>query len=296
MAIFNDFPYSNLHNENLQWIIDGLKQTESNIDDINNSIKQINSDIENLDLPANITQITSNFKNDYFIICGDSYCVERNDYKTWPMLLRDRLNLPEINYQNISIGGYGFVGESGTHLSQLMAAEIQADVKKVTKIFVGCGYNDRNATVSAINEAMIQYDKYVRSTFPNAEITLIFAACDNNRANWENLAKVKLAYAYGSRLGWAVIDIHCFIGGMYYMRDDGHHPSHGPGKIYSFPLRFDGRVSASERFKFGCGQRCFERDEACRAPIKFKRRNRRRNALVNGGGYFAQRLRVRVGF
>ena len=133
MAVFNDFPYSNLHNENLQWIIETLKQSGASIGEISEALEQVQEEIKNLDIHANISQITSNFKNDYFVICGDSYCVERADYKTWPMLLRDQLGLPEIQYQNISIGGYGFIGQSGTHQGQLSSASITADKNKITK-------------------------------------------------------------------------------------------------------------------------------------------------------------------
>lgn len=225
MAIFNDFPYSNLHNENLAWIIDTLKQSGASISEINTALEKVQEDIANLDIPTNISQITSNFKNDYFIICGDSYCVERSDYKTWPMLLRDQLALPEIQYQNISIGGYGFIGQNGTHIGQLSSAGILADKEKITKIFVGCGYNDRTYSADAIFSAMSSFNDYVHVTFPNAEIILVYAAMDNVSSNRINLSAVYQAYSRCAELGWKMIDAHCLIAGLYYMRDDGHHPN-----------------------------------------------------------------------
>ena len=225
MAIFNDFPYSNLHNENLQWIIDTLKQSGASIGEISTALEQVREEINNLDIPANISQITSNFKNDYFLICGDSYCVERSDYKTWPMLLRDQLNLPENQYQNISIGGYGFIGQNGTHLGQLSSAPITADKNKITKIFVGCGYNDRTYSADAIYSAMASFNSYVKVNFPNAEIILVYAAMDNVASNRTLLANVYQAYSRCAELGWKMIDAHCLIAGMYYMREDGHHPN-----------------------------------------------------------------------
>lgn len=225
MAIFNDFPYSNLHNENLQWIIDTLKQSGSSIGDISAALEQVQEEIKNLDIPANISQITSNFKNDYFIICGDSYCVERADYKTWPMLLRDQMRLPEIQYQNISIGGYGFIGQNGTHQGQLSSASIAADKNKITKIFVGCGYNDRTYAADAIYSAMASFNSYVKANFPNAEIILVYAAMDSKASNRPSLSKVYQAYSRCAELGWKMIDAHCLIAGMYYMREDGHHPN-----------------------------------------------------------------------
>lgn len=225
MAIFNDFPYSNLHNENLQWIIDTLKQSGASIGEISEALEQVQDEIKNLDIPANISQITSNFKNDYFIICGDSYCVERADYKTWPMLLRDQLGLPEIQYQNISIGGYGFIGQNGTHQGQLSSASITADKNKITKIFVGCGYNDRTYDAGAIYSAMASFDSYVKANFPNAEIILVYAAMDNVASNRVLLANVFQAYSRCAELGWKMIDAHCLIAGLYYMREDGHHPN-----------------------------------------------------------------------
>ena len=50
MAIFNDFPYSNLHNENLQWIIDTLKQSGSSIGEISTALEQVQEEIANLDI------------------------------------------------------------------------------------------------------------------------------------------------------------------------------------------------------------------------------------------------------
>lgn len=225
MAIFNDFPYSNLHNENLQWIIDTLKQSDDSIGEISEALDQVQDEIKNLDIPANISQITSNFKNDYFIICGDSYCVERSDYKTWPMLLRDQLGLPEIQYQNISIGGYGFIGQNGTHQGQISAASITADKNKITKIFVGCGYNDRTYEADAIYSAMASFNSYVKANFPNAEIILVYAAMDNVSSTRAQLANVFQAYSRCAELGWKMIDAHCLIAGLYYMREDGHHPN-----------------------------------------------------------------------
>ena len=225
MAIFNDFPYSNLHNENLAWIIDTLKQSGASISEISTALEKVQEDIANLDIPANISQITSNFKNDYFIICGDSYCVERSDYKTWPMLLRDQLGLPDSQYQNISIGGYGFIGQNGTHQGQLSSAAITSDKNKITKIFVGCGYNDRTYEADAIYSAMASFNDYVKANFPNAEIILVYAAMDSGANSRAQLATVFQAYSRCAELGWKMIDAHCLIAGMYYMRDDGHHPN-----------------------------------------------------------------------
>lgn len=225
MAIFNDFPYSNLHNENLSWIIETLKQSGASIGELSAALEQVQNEIENLDIPANISQITSNFKNDYFIICGDSYCVERSDYKTWPMLLREQLALPKIQYQNISLGGYGFIGQNGTHQGQLSSASITADKNKITKIFVGCGYNDRTYKADAIYSAMASFDSYVKANFPNAEIILIYAAMDNVSNTRSQLATVYQAYSRCAELGWKMIDAHCLIAGLYYMREDGHHPN-----------------------------------------------------------------------
>lgn len=193
--------------------------------EISTALEKVQEEIANLDIPANISQITSNFKNDYFVICGDSYCVERADYKTWPMLLRDQLDLPETQYQNISIGGYGFIGQNGTHQGQLSAASITADKNKITKIFVGCGYNDRTYEADAIYSAMASFNSYVKANFPNAEIILVYAAMDNIASNRPHLSKVYQAYSRCAELGWKMIDAHCLIAGMYYMREDGHHPN-----------------------------------------------------------------------
>ena len=133
------------------------------INTINTQISSINSNLELIN-------------NGKLLIIGDSF-IDEYPNNNWGLKLVNLMGLSSGDYTILGEGGAGIynVGNQSTNFLGLLQANISniTDKDKYTKIIIGGGYNDGNATsASDILTPMEQLITYCKTQFPNAKIYL----------------------------------------------------------------------------------------------------------------------------
>ena len=133
------------------------------INTINTQISSINSNLELIN-------------NGKLLIIGDSF-IDEYPNNNWGLKLVNLMGLSSGDYTILGEGGAGIynVGNQSTNFLGLLQANISniTDKDKYTKIIIGGGYNDGNATsISDILTPMEQLITYCKTQFPNAKIYL----------------------------------------------------------------------------------------------------------------------------
>lgn len=202
MAVFQNFPYTNLHNLNLDWIIKTLKAVEDKVDnfdltpikfadpiewDITESYEQYTivkvgntAYISKQPVPAGVSINDADYWESIYsyspaiierhIVCiGDSYNDDTRDPVNsgdgWGTRLIADLAL--TGSQSIGIGGAGFA----TTINFLDALDqITVEKANVTDVIVMGGYNDRAYSAGAINTGIQTFVTACKAQMPNAEI------------------------------------------------------------------------------------------------------------------------------
>lgn len=189
---FSNFPYTDFHNLNLDWVLATTKDLNTKWDtyykEWDKWQKDVQNYIDNLDYIAAIDAYLDGLKNsgeladiidtwltDYGIITiGDSYgegYTPNGTVKSWCDILRDDYFNDASFFVNKSKGGSGFA--VNTHFSALLAdaiATLTAKQKKQVKyVIVAGGWNDQGADESLIKSGMADTFKLMPQ-LPNATI------------------------------------------------------------------------------------------------------------------------------
>lgn len=111
---------------------------------------------------------TEVFSKKITILIGDSYGMGENG---WTSKYKEQNNLTEgLDVYTVSQGGYGFIGDNSTFLSELQSLENRITNKNlVDKIIVAGGWNDRGH-IEDIENAIGAFMNYVKITYPKAHV------------------------------------------------------------------------------------------------------------------------------
>lgn len=174
---FSNFPYTDFHNLNLDWLLDTVKDLNIKWDAYYTQWNKWQSDvqnyIDNLDYIAAIDAYLDGLKNsgeladiidtwltDYGLITiGDSYgegYTPEGMVKPWCDILHEKYFSDASFYVNKSLGGSGF--GANTHfsalLSQAIATLTDKQKKQVKYVVVAGGWNDQSVAVSLIKSGI----------------------------------------------------------------------------------------------------------------------------------------------
>ena len=193
---FENFPYSNFHDLNLDWIINEWKKTYSEFltyeeafkslkDFVNNYFddlniqEEINKKLDEMYNNGQLSQLLNKFYK--IVVFGDSYGVGRRDdvdnpNNGWVAYLSTMIDSHIINY---CVGGSGFIGHYGddnnTYLNQMKKAVNEGN--NDASIVIVCGGSNDNAdtpTSTDINTTL----EYLNENFKNARKYVIFGSLD----------------------------------------------------------------------------------------------------------------------
>lgn len=171
---FSNFPYTDFHNLNLDWILKTTKDLNTKWDDYykqwNKWQQDVQNYIDNLDYIAAIDAYLDGLKNsgdlsdiidtwltDYGLITiGDSYgdgYTPDGMVKPWCDILHEKYFSDAKFYVNKSLGGSGF--GANTHFSELLTQAIATltdkQKKQVKYVVVAGGWNDQFIASSTVN-------------------------------------------------------------------------------------------------------------------------------------------------
>lgn len=171
---FSNFPYTDYHNLNLDWLLkttanlntkwdDYYKQWNQWQQDVQNYIdnldyiKAIDDYMDNLKASGELSDIIDTWLTEYGLITiGDSYgegYTPDGTVKSWCDILHEQYFSDASFYVNKSRGGSGF--GVNTHFSELLAQAIASltdkQKKQVKYVVVAGGWNDQSIAESTVN-------------------------------------------------------------------------------------------------------------------------------------------------
>lgn len=248
MGLFENFPYTNFQNLNLDYL---LKQTKKNSENIASVQQTINDTINTLfqnalddgtiaslindELLGDINTSISNIKGNSLLCIGDSYLEGYNpDGNTpgWGELLRQSMGIPTANYHAYYSGGSGFTASNSYQgmINQAIAEIDSNEKEKIKNIVIGGGWGDRNVTASIKNLTDEAYSS-LHTAFPFAKIHYFFAAFCNASIHTDTpVSKFAVARRFiesdCSRSGFHVLPggSVCLYGNGSF-GSDGYHPT-----------------------------------------------------------------------
>lgn len=189
---FSNFPYTDFHNLNLDWILETVKDLDTKWDDYYTQWNKWQADVQNyidnldyitaidnymdaLKASGELSDIIDTWLTEYGIITiGDSYgegYTPDGMVKPWCDILHETYFSDASFYVNKSLGGSGFA--ANTHfsalLSQAIATLTDKQKKQVKYVVVAGGWNDQSAADSLIKSG-INDTIALMSQLPNATL------------------------------------------------------------------------------------------------------------------------------
>lgn len=180
-------------------------------------------------------KIFENANDENYLIMGDSYgagYTPDGNVTGWCTLLKNYLGLDDNHCYIIAKSGAGFV-DPDTFLS-LLQSNINSikNKKKIKKIVVCAGYNDRNYTSTQIQTAIEQFSIYCAEQFPNAKIYIgqIGWNTDFNNANarsalFQNVLNAYSTYTLNTKNCHYLNGVEFALINTDYMSSDHYHPN-----------------------------------------------------------------------
>lgn len=189
---FSNFPYTDFHNLNLDWLLDTVKDLNIKWDDyykqwnkwqsdvqnyIDNLdyIKAIDDYMDNLKASGELSDIIDTWLTDYGLITisdsyGEGYTPD-GMVKPWCDILHENYFSDAKFYVNKSLGGSGFGANTpfSKLLTQAIATLTDKQKKQVKYVVVAGGWNDQFVTASLINSG-IKDTIDLMSQLPNATL------------------------------------------------------------------------------------------------------------------------------
>ena len=223
---FENFPFTDLHNLNLDWLLSTVKNLDSKWDNYYTQWDAwqhgITDYIDNLDYIGAIDSYMDNLKdsgqlsdilgswvgNDYNVVMiGDSYAqgyTPDGVVDSWAKLLQTKYFADQTCFIQAE-GGSGFVavGQSGNTFGQLMelvASKMTTTQRQHTKYVIVCGgWNDMSASGSAITSKIEAFVSSASVLFENSEVAIGYVAAPsasylNTLDRFNNWRAAKLAY------------------------------------------------------------------------------------------------------
>lgn len=258
-AFGENFPYTNFHDLNLDWIIKEIKENRKTIDDFSEELEQMGISIEefreyidNLDeeiqekideeVPLAIAEavetggfneLISQSHKRRIVFIGDSYgqgWTPDGTFTPWPSLVKSYMHLADDDFYNSSEGGAGFGKPSNTGLQYVpnliqRAFENISNPETVTDVVMAMGYNDYlyyDNTAQIVQGIEASCTKSL-SCFPNARIHIFSNGFTTNKEIQYKLAQAYSAYKETSG-DYQYFNLAKALTRTNYLSSDGVHP------------------------------------------------------------------------
>lgn len=265
MGFFNNFfqgpgpgwPYADLHQLNLNWIIYEVKKLGHDVEEYKEQLDQMGVDIaafreyiNNIDdtiqeqvareVPIAINHeiqtggfnsLLSTAHKRRVVFIGDSYgdgWTPDGTYTSWIDKVANLLYLSNADYIHVSQGGAGFfqpASEGMRNIGNMInyAYSNIVNPETVTDIIIGLGYNDRNSTQETIKTGIENAIVICQQKFPQARRHLFAIGFGTDPAEQYKLKGTYTAYKDGFRdyQFYNISDVLCV---KSFFSSDGVHP------------------------------------------------------------------------
>lgn len=257
MGLFEQFPYTNFHDLNLDWIIEQIKTTKSAVENLTSALNSLTANIDNnidnavstklenmltsgelADITASLVTPTVTgmargaFDLSKILVIGDSFVGnwQLPDITSWPYILRDKLGLNADDMTIYSFGGGGYIALDNDHkqnyidnFNNVIIPELGDSIKDYTTVIVFSGPNDYEQTFDNEYGHVLAFLNRVKAVMPNAKILGV---------NGATLAKKYLSTQYGTNAGYSAAGCASLLNAPYWLvgrtemfTDDALHPN-----------------------------------------------------------------------
>lgn len=259
MALFENFPYTNFHDLNLDWIIKEILEGRKKIDDFKTeldamgvSIEEFRTYIEGIDQeiqdkieneipeavaeaiqdPTFVQEVVYQVRKRRVVIISDSYgagWTPDGDTTGFPSLVQQEMEIPNEDFFQFNKGGARFGIEEGSEYAfdtvLLNALPSITNKDTISDIIFAGGFNDHGADKNVITAGIARCRQLIRQNFNlNSVNVYLFAIgyhCINPEIR-EQLGRIyRECYA---RSGWAYSQLTKTICMEPYWASDGYHP------------------------------------------------------------------------
>lgn len=244
MSMFENFPYTNLHELNLEWVISKVKELQDRTEQVEQYIENVDSEIQNKinnEIPAAVQQaIQEGLFNDVLtasrtrriLIVGDSYgagWTPDGDVTGFPILVKNMMHLSDANFFTVNKGGARFGALSGSEYAfdEVLSGYLTNITNKetITDIVFAGGYNEGSSSYESIRDGIQRCKSIIRTNFTNPSLKVYLFAVGYHTTNptqrmnlWR---RYKECYA---KSGWAYTKLTPAICYADWWASDGYHP------------------------------------------------------------------------
>lgn len=207
MAVFENYPYTNLHNLNLDYLLKHQKENDDKVEYVINNIGTAAEEAAAAEAYAHLAQqaAESVIEKPRRVVCiGDSYAegyTPDGNNDGWPAYLKTFMHLPDADFESIYYGGVGFKNAvDGKTFMTLLSDTAISERASVTDLIVAGGYNDQGYTQTEITTAIANFCTVARTLFPIAKIWIGFVGrCAESGSIITNLRRACAAYMQGAK-------------------------------------------------------------------------------------------------
>lgn len=178
MGLFNQFPFTNFHEMNLDWIINQIK---NNTNDIKTNSDNIKTNTENIE---KIENEIGEFKDRFFLCLGDSYgAFQDASLRHWPEYFAEYANIDNNHIFNYCVNGAAFAHQYGNNYIDHFNTFISEnpDYGKITDIIICGGLNDSSPyEIEHLDNAINAFVIHAKNMIKNCEIHIGYCGYGND--------------------------------------------------------------------------------------------------------------------
>lgn len=256
---FDNFPYTNFHRLNLDWLIKKVREDGAKVDDFAEELAAMGVEIEQfreyidgldqeiqekieteipiaieevVESPEFVEEVGQTVRKRRIVIFGDSYAAgwtPDGNVNGFPGMVQNILRLSNDDCLLFTRGGVRFGIEEGSEYAfdSLMADSLSSITNKasITDIVIAGGYNEFGEN-SAINAGIARCKSIIAANFSNPSLRVYLFAIGYHATNVSRRNFLFMAYekCY-AQSGWAYTRLTPAICNSDWWASDGYHPN-----------------------------------------------------------------------
>lgn len=250
MGLLEQFPYTNFHEMNLDWMLKNQKQLGGKMESLTNEMESLTNEMDSINdnindnVKTQVNAIMNKWLSDgtieelvprklsakslNVVLIGDSYGAYSDSANvSYTNRIINAKIFNTCKQYSVAGAGFGEYNSRTNFINILNNISDIADPESIDIVFVGGGYNDRMLDRSVILDGINTFCTACRKKFPNAKIMIAHVGRCTDASQFANLIKSIQAYQSCSAYGAEYI-----VGSEYIMHDyytlfnaDGVHPN-----------------------------------------------------------------------
>ena len=250
MGLFTNFPYTNNHELNLDWILNKLGLLDQSKEaakqaatEAAKSATEAAGQVASAQAAAEAAAQSADEAQAYattgdrYVIIGDSYGLGYNPedpdspFTAWPTIAKNLLGVADGNWYVSCEGGAGF-SNPGNHTGKTFSGLLQSVVadspETITKIIVVGGYNDKGYKRNTLTDAIDLFCQRAKTKFPKASVYIGFVG--RNVSENKSMSTVNGLYTAGAiyktqKSAFYLTGVELAARRISFFASDGFHPN-----------------------------------------------------------------------